>query len=556
MKRIFVGAACGVAAISLSGCSANFLDRVFGPVDAHPTVYGAQPMSHSDESHQLDLPSLIDPDMPAHDGDDCKSGTESADAPSSRSGGWIFGDSDQYKVRVCYEDRYKNAIKNFYLKLDSTKQQAARTRIQEVLLAKSTALCNSYKKQVLQTAVEQNISFGDASTLLAGLASIFSKTQTVRPLAASSAVISGFRSEFNQDVFANLTIQVITAGIDKRRSDWYGQVVKSRSCTIDQYPLEQAIKDAFYYHASCSLITGVEEAITSIHQAQSPGLDTLTDTMKKIAGLNSALKVATQPLDPASSQATQLTTSLTVTQSLGSKCEIPIPSLTKTTVEVAATQANFSTVTVQGTARPGEVVTLNAKGFTSPVTITAQKDKLSAAEIAAQLKEAVNAAKGLPKEVYAQPAGASDTGYTQFNMFAVDSLTASEHASESLTPTQSDGLKVVIFTVGGTVSPGDQIGVTLKITDPARPQQQIPVQVLVPSDAQSLRDVAQALKDALLKNNDLKAYYPSLAISDPTLASDNTSYIVTLPKAPPPKGQKSLTWVETDWQSKLTITIR
>jgi hypothetical protein len=308
---------------ALAGCTRNGvlapIDRVFGHTDDGSTVFGSAPMTRSDDSNPIDLPNLISGVRVAvcdpRDASQNKCPTETASQH----------DNDQY------EERMRIAYDTFDRRLSDDDKRTRRTHVQEALFAKSVALCNAYKKQLLQASTEQNLIMGDASTLLAGLGSIFSKAATVRPLAAGSAISSGFRSEYNSDVFQTLNIQVITAGIEKRRSEWYAAVLKTRSCSIKDYTLNQAIKDAFYYHASCSLYAGLEEASLSIHQAQRPGLDEIGATLAKLKGLQSAIKSLSSDNNNGNTDTVSNGASPTAVAVNG--CEIPVQGTPKASVK-------------------------------------------------------------------------------------------------------------------------------------------------------------------------------------------------------------------------------
>ena len=150
-------------------------------------------------------------------------------------------------------------------------------------------------------------------------------------------IAAGLRSEYNSDVFANLNIQVIEAGIGKRRNEYYSAILKSRSCSIKEYPLEEAIKDAFVFHSYCSLPDGLEEANLSIQQAQHPGLDSAIESLQKIAPFIPALKnISAVSSSPA--QGTPVIGSFSMsptTQRVSGTCELPVPGSPKGSVQGA-----------------------------------------------------------------------------------------------------------------------------------------------------------------------------------------------------------------------------
>ena len=328
---------------ALTSCAP--ITRVFDPNSSHATIYGGQPLTQVDDDRPIDLPRLIDPQIdPAPD--------EGAQKPLAT----LLPDLDlpwsdtPPQPRYKSDKRFADAVA-YFDQLPDAKRTARRSEIQEALLAKSTTLCNLYKKQVMQTSVEQNLITGDAATLLSGLGAIFAKAAVVRPLAGAGAIANGFRAEYNSDAFADLNIQVITQGIEKRRSEYYTAILKARSCPIAQYPLEEAIKDVFYFHASCSLYAGLEEASLSIKQAQSPGLDQLQSTLTAFNAIRTALgektlgtPSTTSPAPAGSSTPDTAQYSQTATsQSVGPSCALPVPGTPKSSVQPASTTTTITT---------------------------------------------------------------------------------------------------------------------------------------------------------------------------------------------------------------------
>lgn len=168
-----------------------------------------------------------------------------------------------------------------------------RNAIQERILAASEQRCGRYKVFLKQYEGESNFVMGALTTALAGAGALASPVIAARALAGAAGVTSGVNAEFNDKLFAKLTIQVLTKAIDARRKNFYEQILKNRtkkdsteSADLEAYPVEAAIKDALTYHASCSLIAGLEEAGISIDRANNVGLDQLDALQKKYPSLN------------------------------------------------------------------------------------------------------------------------------------------------------------------------------------------------------------------------------------------------------------------------------
>ena len=115
----------------------------------------------------------------------------------------------------------------------------------------------------------------------------------MRAFSGTASILSGVRSEFNEDFFANKTIQVITDGLESKRRGIYENILKDREADLTDYPVERAIKDAISYHESCSLIAGLEQAAKSIERADNPGVDAMNKFLEKSGDTRSLLDVMT-----------------------------------------------------------------------------------------------------------------------------------------------------------------------------------------------------------------------------------------------------------------------
>lgn len=188
---------------------------------------------------------------------------------------------------------------------------ARRNAIQERILAASEQRCGSYKIFLKQYEGESNFLMGAITTALAGAGALVSPVTAARALSGSAGVMSGVNAEFNDKLFAKLTIQVLTKAIDARRKSIYEQILKNRGSkkdtggtdgngdtttdkdgkgtkagSLEEYPVEAAIKDALTYHAACSLIVGLEEAGAAIERKGEVGLKQLNDLKNQFPNLN------------------------------------------------------------------------------------------------------------------------------------------------------------------------------------------------------------------------------------------------------------------------------
>lgn len=135
-----------------------------------------------------------------------------------------------------------------------------RNELQSRLLAASNQRCGAYVRALISSRSQTQMGWGGLSTLLSGASSVVSHAATAQALAAGSTVSNSYLSLYNEAYFNNLSISVITSGIDKRRELIYGQILQLRDGTLDKYTVNQAIADALQYHAACNIIAGLETA--------------------------------------------------------------------------------------------------------------------------------------------------------------------------------------------------------------------------------------------------------------------------------------------------------
>ncbi len=167
-----------------------------------------------------------------------------------------------------------------------------RNQIQERMLAASEQRCADFK--ALLQRKQSNMSFvtGLATAVFAAAGSITTSVEGARTLAGLSGISSATNAEYNQAFFSNLASHVIVAGINLHRARIYEQIIaQGQIRPIDQYTLQGAIKDAFKYHAACSIMTGLNEAQQAIKTVENPGLGILqrvTIKNKFLQALNGA----------------------------------------------------------------------------------------------------------------------------------------------------------------------------------------------------------------------------------------------------------------------------
>lgn len=138
-----------------------------------------------------------------------------------------------------------------------------RNDLQDRLLAASNQRCGDYLRILTSSNAQTQMTWGGLATLLSGAASVTSPASVAKALAAGSTVSNGVLSMYNEAYFSNLTINVISTGISKRREGILQQLTELRKNTMVDYPVNRAIADALTYHSACNIISGLETAASA-----------------------------------------------------------------------------------------------------------------------------------------------------------------------------------------------------------------------------------------------------------------------------------------------------
>lgn len=201
-----------------------------------------------------------------------KSGTQSANG--------AFAVANEFHLALLAADQYADA--SFH-----------RNRVQERLMAASQQACNFYKDRLRRLDTSVNFFLGSLTTVLGGVSPLFSGSSDV--LGALAGVTSGVRSEFNTTYFQNLSLHVITRGIDSRRERRLTTIRAKNSSAISDYNTTAAVVDALKFHNDCSLNAGLEEASDALQLANNfrngnVGVSEATKTLKDLKDLNEQVR--------------------------------------------------------------------------------------------------------------------------------------------------------------------------------------------------------------------------------------------------------------------------
>jgi hypothetical protein len=231
----------------LTGCETLNRWTAVHPGDEHVSFQGADRIST--ELDNISLIKLIDPST---------SGT-SGQGPDS--------------IEVAFQGFYKN----------EKDQVRRRNSIQETIVATSDQRCAVYLNYLQAQAANGNFIFGTLATVAGGAGAIFTHVAVSRALSGVAGIFSGVRAEYNQDYFSNLAVNVISHGIQVRRTTIHEQMQRDgQTKSITDYTVEAAVKDAMFYHGQCGIIAGLDQASASIKTTEDPGLDQMTKALVKV----------------------------------------------------------------------------------------------------------------------------------------------------------------------------------------------------------------------------------------------------------------------------------
>ena len=174
-----------------------------------------------------------------------------------------------------------------------------RNGIQGRLLQASDQACGVYINFLRQFETEGEFWLGTAATALGGAGAIFTRANTARALAGLAGVTSGVRAEFRQAFFSNLATHVIVPGIQHRRklmlegglNNYQGGMRAKMKLSIEEYPVQHAVQDAFAYHAHCNLMTGLVESAELIKLAKNPGIEGMNIALAQMGETRSLVDV-------------------------------------------------------------------------------------------------------------------------------------------------------------------------------------------------------------------------------------------------------------------------
>jgi hypothetical protein len=142
----------------------------------------------------------------------------------------------------------------------------ARNEVVGAILAASDRKCGNYVAFLQQYNGNVKAGFGIIDTAASALATVASGGLN-RALTVTSTLAGHTRSELEEAHFANQALGVLTQAFRQLRDTQRKGIEDNlQSKTVDNYTMSQGLADVFNYHASCSIVVGLEQAQKAVSE--------------------------------------------------------------------------------------------------------------------------------------------------------------------------------------------------------------------------------------------------------------------------------------------------
>lgn len=208
----------------------------------------------------------------------------------------------QCAINLFYEENKKNNA-NFKSKNDKEEKslndiELKRNRIIERVVSASQVQCDKYIDHLQSAAAQEDFALGSITTLLAGVGGLVTDTTSARALSGAAGITSGIDAQFKESFFSNFAVHVLSPAIRLRRNELLNRIDENKGNTIFEYTLERGLKDAFEYHGSCNMITGLEVASASIQKKKESDETETARVLNEATKLLADLQKERQQIDP------------------------------------------------------------------------------------------------------------------------------------------------------------------------------------------------------------------------------------------------------------------
>jgi hypothetical protein len=136
-------------------------------------------------------------------------------------------------------------------------------------MARSDYLCRQYKDKIIRFSRNTRFATDATSTILSGLATIFTAIGTIHPLTGAATIVSGVGAAAQTDTFAQQSGEVIASAIQTARENQANQIEYSLRFGKKEYNIYRAERDVIEYHNMCSMETALAQIRASL-KATSP----------------------------------------------------------------------------------------------------------------------------------------------------------------------------------------------------------------------------------------------------------------------------------------------
>ena len=145
----------------------------------------------------------------------------------------------------------------------------------EQWMARSDLLCREYKDKIILVSRNTKFATDATSTILSGLATIFTAVETIHPLTGAATIVSGVGAAAQTDTFQQQSGEIIASAIQTARENQANQIEANLKLPISQYNIYRAQRDVIDYHNMCSLENALAQVraslkATSPNQGQTP----------------------------------------------------------------------------------------------------------------------------------------------------------------------------------------------------------------------------------------------------------------------------------------------
>jgi hypothetical protein len=144
-----------------------------------------------------------------------------------------------------------------------------RNRVVEEWMARSDYLCRQYKDKIIRFSRNTRFATDATSTILSGLATIFSAVGTIHPLTGAATIVSGVGAAAQTDTFAQQSGEVVASAIQTARETQANQIEFNLTYPKERYNIYRAERDVIEYHNMCSIETALAQIRASL-KATSP----------------------------------------------------------------------------------------------------------------------------------------------------------------------------------------------------------------------------------------------------------------------------------------------